>query len=40
MNLKIYEFDAVIRKVEGLDRAYIKFPWDVRLWERTVEKKR
>ena len=30
MNPKIYEFDAVIRKVEGLDGAYIEFPWDVR----------
>ena len=30
LNPKIYEFDAVIRKVEGLDGAYIEFPWDVR----------
>lgn len=27
---KIYEFDAVIQKVEGIDGAYIEFPYDVR----------
>lgn len=30
MNQKVYEFDAVIRKVDGIDGAYIEFPWDVR----------
>lgn len=30
MNEKSYEFDAVIRKVEGIDGAYVEFPWDVR----------
>lgn len=30
MNEKLYEFDAVIRKVPGLDGAYIEFPYDVR----------
>lgn len=27
---KIYEFNAVIKKVEGIDGAYIDFPYDVR----------
>lgn len=26
----MYEFDAVIQKVEGIDGAYIEFPYDVR----------
>ena len=26
---KIYEFDAVIKKVEGINGAYIDFPYDV-----------
>lgn len=30
MNPKIYEFDAVLLKVEGIDGAYIEFPYDVR----------
>lgn len=30
MNKKIYEFEAVIKKVEGIDGAYIDFPYDVR----------
>lgn len=30
MNEKSYEFDAVIRKVEGIDGAYVEFPWNVR----------
>ena len=29
MEPKEYEFDAVIRKVPGLDGAYVEFPWDV-----------
>ncbi|MFV0395325.1 MAG: DUF1905 domain-containing protein [Coprobacillaceae bacterium] len=27
---KIYEFDAVIKKVDGIDGAYIDFPYDVK----------
>lgn len=27
---KIYEFDAVILKVDGIDGAYIEFPYDVK----------
>ena len=27
---KIYKFNAVIRKVEGIDAAYIDFPYDVK----------
>lgn len=27
---KVYEFDAVLRKVPELDGAYIEFPFDVR----------
>ena len=27
---KLYEFDAVIQKVEGIDGAYVKIPFDVR----------
>lgn len=30
MNQKIYEFDAILLKVEGIDGAYIEFPYDVR----------
>lgn len=30
MNNKIYEFEAVIKKVDGIDGAYIEFPYDVR----------
>lgn len=30
MNEKIYEFDAVIQKVDGMDGAYIEFPYDVK----------
>lgn len=30
MNQKIYEFEAVIRKVPDLDGAYIEFPCDVK----------
>lgn len=30
MNQKVYEFDAVIRKVPDINGAYIEFPYDVR----------
>lgn len=30
MNEKVYEFDAVIQKVDGIDGAYIYFPYDVK----------
>jgi len=30
MNLKTYEFDAIIQKVPDIDGAYIEFPFDVR----------
>lgn len=30
MNPKIYEYDAVIQKVDGQDGAYLVFPYDVR----------
>lgn len=30
MNNKVYEFDAIIKKVDGIDGAYIDFPYDVR----------
>lgn len=30
MNDKIYEFDAVIQKVEGMDGAFIAVPFDIR----------
>jgi len=30
MNPKVYEFDAVIRKVPDIDGAYVEFPYDVR----------
>lgn len=28
--MKVYEFDAIIKKVDGIDGAYIEFPYDVR----------
>ena len=30
MNNRVYEFDAVIRKVPDIDGAYVEFPYDVR----------
>ena len=30
MNEKIYEFDAIIKKVPDIDGAYIEFPFDVK----------
>lgn len=30
MNEKIYEFEAEIKKVEGIDGAYVDFPYDVK----------
>lgn len=30
MNPKVYEFDAEILKVNGIDSAYIEFPYDVK----------
>mgnify|MGYP000902111624 CR=1 FL=1 len=30
MDAKRYEFDAVLKKVPGIDGAYVEFPWDVR----------
>ena len=30
MNGRVYEFEAVLKKVDGLDGAYIEFPYDVR----------
>lgn len=30
MNQKLYEFDAVIKKVPDIDGAYIDFPYDVK----------
>lgn len=27
---KVYEFEAVIRKVEGIDGAYVEIPFDVK----------
>lgn len=30
MNDKLYEFDAIIKKVEGIDGAYVEIPFDVR----------
>ena len=30
MNPQVYEFDAVIQKVEGQDGAYVVFPYDIR----------
>lgn len=30
MNPKVYEFEAVIKKVENIDGAYIEFPYNVK----------
>ncbi len=30
MNPKIYEFEAIIRKVPDLDGAYVEFPYDIK----------
>lgn len=30
MNEKLYEFDAVIKKVPDIDGAYVEFPFDVK----------
>lgn len=30
MNDKIYSFEAILKKVPGIDGAYIEFPYDVR----------
>lgn len=30
MNPKVYEFEAVIKKVEDIDGAYIEFPYNVK----------
>ncbi|MCL2522570.1 MAG: DUF1905 domain-containing protein [Erysipelotrichales bacterium] len=30
MNLKVYQFEAMIIKVEDIDGAYIEFPFDVK----------
>ena len=30
MDAKRYEFDAVLKKVPGIDGSYVEFPWDVR----------
>lgn len=30
MNNKLYEFEAVIKKVPNIDGAYIEFPYDVK----------
>jgi len=30
MSAKKYEFNAIIQKVEGIDGAYIVFPYDLR----------
>lgn len=30
MNDKQYEFDAIIQKVDGIDGAYIEFPYNVK----------
>ena len=29
-NEKVYEFDAIIKKVDDIDGAYIEFPYDVK----------
>ncbi len=31
MNPKKYEFEAIIKKVDGIDGAYIEFPYDVKV---------
>ncbi|MDD4772402.1 MAG: DUF1905 domain-containing protein [Eubacteriales bacterium] len=30
MNIKIYEFEAVIKKVPDIDGAYVEFPYDIK----------
>lgn len=30
MNEKVYEFDAEVKKVEGINGAYVEFPYDVK----------
>lgn len=30
MNEKLYEFDAEVKKVDGIDGAYVEFPYDVK----------
>ena len=30
MNPKIYEYDAVIHKVDGIDGTFVVFPYDIR----------
>ena len=30
MGKKVYEFQAEIRKVQGIDGAYIEFPYDIK----------
>ncbi|MDR0537949.1 MAG: DUF1905 domain-containing protein [Tannerellaceae bacterium] len=30
MNLKVYEFEAVIKKVADIDGAYVEFPFDIK----------
>ena len=30
MNCKTYQFEAEIKKVSGIDGAYIEFPYDIR----------
>ena len=30
MNIKKYSFDAIIKKVDGIDGAYVEIPFDVR----------
>lgn len=30
MNPKVYEYDAIIQKVEGINGAYVVFPYDLR----------
>lgn len=30
MNPKIYEFEAIIRKVFDMDGAYVEFPYDIK----------
>ena len=30
MNPKVYEFEAVIKKVEDIDGAYVEFPYNVK----------
>nr|WP_317413777.1 DUF1905 domain-containing protein [uncultured Solibaculum sp.] len=30
MNTKIYEFEAIVKKVPDMDGAYVEFPYDVK----------